>query len=160
VRLGCLPNKSKKYRRSYAGFIFRFRFIDSNKHKDLIMVTLHPLRYTITHAHWSIGHHNRNTQPLSESAARLMHLRVYDSRDTSHQSTPSPSLSYSLTHTHTGPSPRPHSSRSHTLRYFGFLSVWPGLQFPVPRPLGLDLLYVYPHNQVCARRFRSSCFSV
>ena len=37
------------------------------------------------------------------------------------------------------------------LRYFGFLSVWPGLQFPSPRPLGLGLLYVYPRNPVQCR---------
>ncbi len=88
---------------------------------------------------------NHNPQPPAESAARLMHLRVYDNRDRSHQSAPSPSLYYSLTH---------------ALRYFGFLSAWPGLQFPSVRPLGLGLLYVYPCNPVCVRRFRSSCFSV
>jgi hypothetical protein len=38
------------------------------------------------------------------------------------------------------------SSRSHELRYFGVLSVWPGLQFPAARPLGRDLLYVYPRH--------------
>ena len=43
---------------------------------------------------------NRNPQPLAESAPRLMYLRVYDSRDSSRQSSPSPSLSYSITHTH------------------------------------------------------------
>ncbi len=37
---------------------------------------------------------------LAESAARLMYLRVYDSRDSSRQPAPSPSLSYSLTHPH------------------------------------------------------------
>jgi hypothetical protein len=49
-------------------------------------------------------------------------------------------------HMHTVPSPRPRSSRSHTLRYFGFLSVWTDLQFPVAWPLALVLLHVYPHN--------------
>ncbi len=39
-------------------------------------------------------------QPLAESAARLMYLRVYDSRDSSRQPAPSPSLGYSLTHVH------------------------------------------------------------
>jgi hypothetical protein len=39
-------------------------------------------------------------QPLAESAARLMHLHVYDNRDSSHHSAPSPSLCYSLTHAH------------------------------------------------------------
>ena len=46
------------------------------------------------------GYHNRNPHPLADSAARLMHLRVYDNRDSSHQSAPSPSLCYSLTHAH------------------------------------------------------------
>jgi hypothetical protein len=61
---------------------------------------------------------------------------------------------------HTTPSPHPRSSRSHALGYFGFLSVWPGLQFPVARPLGLGLLYVYPRNPVCVRCFRSSCLTL
>ena len=57
---------------------------------------------SLTHAHRSIGYRNRNPQPLAESAARLMYLRVYDSRVNSHQSdsVPSPSLSYSLIHSH------------------------------------------------------------
>ena len=55
---------------------------------------------SLTHAHRSIGYRNRNPQPLAESAARLMYLRVYDSRDSSHQSAPSPSVFYSLTHAH------------------------------------------------------------
>ncbi len=46
-------------------------------------------------------------------------------------------------HIHKSPSPRPRSSRSPTLRYFGFLNVWQGLQFPSTWPLG-DLQYVYP----------------
>jgi hypothetical protein len=33
-------------------------------------------------------------------AARLMHLRVYDSRDSSRQPAPSPSVCCSLTHVH------------------------------------------------------------
>ena len=53
-----------------------------------------------TNAHRSIGYRNRNPQPLAESAARLMHLRVYDSRDSSRQSAPSPSVCSSLTHAH------------------------------------------------------------
>ena len=56
--------------------------------------------YSLTHAHRSIGYRNRNPQPLTESAARLMYLCVYDSRDSSHQSAPSPSVCYSLTHAH------------------------------------------------------------
>jgi hypothetical protein len=55
------------------------------------------LYYSLTHAHRTIGYHNRNPQPLVESATRLLYLRVYDSRDSSHQSAPSPSLCYSLT---------------------------------------------------------------
>jgi hypothetical protein len=42
----------------------------------------------------------RDPQPLSESAARLMYLRVYDTRDISHQPASSPSLCYLLTHAH------------------------------------------------------------
>jgi hypothetical protein len=48
----------------------------------------------------SIGYRNRNPQLLAVSAARLMHLRVYDSRDSSRQPEPSPSLCYSLTPAH------------------------------------------------------------
>ena len=66
--------------------------------------TQHPaspsLRYSLTHAHRSIGYRNRNPQPLAESTVRLMYLRVYDIRVSSHQSSPSPSLSYLLTHEH------------------------------------------------------------
>jgi hypothetical protein len=36
------------------------------------------LDYSLTHAHRSIGYRNRNPQPLVESTARLMHLRVHD----------------------------------------------------------------------------------
>ncbi len=56
--------------------------------------------YSLTHAHRSIGYRNHNPQLLAESAARLMYLRVYDSRDSSHQPVPSASLCYSLTLTH------------------------------------------------------------
>ena len=55
------------------------------------------LAHTCTQVHWLSQH---NPQSLAESAARLMHLRVYDSRDSSRQPAPSPSLCYSLTHTH------------------------------------------------------------
>jgi hypothetical protein len=165
------------HRHSYIGFILAFASSIHNKQRfnpywspitsTLVyrfMINNSPtctpsLCYSLTHAHRSIGYRNRNPQPLADSATRLMYLRVYDNRDSSHQSAPSPSLSYSLTHAHST-SPHPHSSRWHALRYFGFLSVWPGLQFPAARPLGLGLLYVYPRNPVCARRFRSSCFSV
>jgi hypothetical protein len=56
--------------------------------------------YSLTHAHRSIGYRNRKPQPLVASPARLMYLRVYDSRDISRQTAPSPSLCYSLTHAH------------------------------------------------------------
>ena len=49
--------------------------------------------------HRSIGYHNQ-TQSLTESTVRLMHLRVYVSRDISRKVSPSPSLCYSFTHTH------------------------------------------------------------
>jgi hypothetical protein len=61
---------------------------------------------------------------------------------------------------HTAPSPNPRSSRSHALRSFGFLSVWPGLPFPPEWPLPLGLLCVYPRHPVYARCLRSSCFNV
>ena len=49
------------------------------------------------------------------------------------------------------PSPRPHSSPSHTLRSFGFLSVWPGLVSP------WWPLYVLPvQPSVWSEEFRSS----
>ena len=51
--------------------------------------------------------------------------------------------------------PHPRSSRSHALRSFGVLWVWSGLQPHPSRPLGLDLLYVHPHNLVYPRCFRS-----
>ncbi len=50
--------------------------------------------------HRSIGYRNRNPQPLTESVSRLMYLRVYGSRDSSHQTSPSPSLWYLITHSH------------------------------------------------------------
>jgi hypothetical protein len=56
------------------------------------------LGYSLTHAHRSIGHRNRNPQPLAESTSRLMYVSVYDSRDNSHQPAPSPSPCYPLTH--------------------------------------------------------------
>jgi hypothetical protein len=50
--------------------------------------------------HRSILHRN-TPHPLTDSVTRLIYLRVYDSRVSSSQLTPSPSsLSYSLTHTH------------------------------------------------------------
>ena len=55
---------------------------------------------SLTHAHRFIGYRNRNPQLLADSPARLMYLRVYDSRDSSRQPAPSPSLCYSLTHAH------------------------------------------------------------
>jgi hypothetical protein len=136
------------------------------------------LHYSLTHENKSIGYHNHNPKPLTDSVTRLMYLRVYDSRDISHQTPPSPFLYYSLTHAHwsigyrnRNPQPltestarlmylRVYDNRSHTLRYFGFLNIWPGLQFPATWPLGLVLLYVYQNNPVYVRCFRSFGFSV
>jgi hypothetical protein len=73
---------------------------DTPKKKRWSLGLLPSLCYSLTHAHRSIGYRNRNPQPLADSAARLMHLRVYDSRDSSHQPAPSRSLYYSLTHAH------------------------------------------------------------
>ncbi len=106
----------------------------------------------LTHAHRFIGYRNRNPQRRETTAFTC----IWQPRYLSPVCTlPVPIL---LAHTHTAPSPRPRSSRSHALRYFGFLSVWPGLQFPTTRPLGLDLLYVYPRNPVCARHFKILLF--
>ncbi len=131
------------------------------------------LWYPLTHAHRCVGYHNLNPHPLPESVTRLMYVRVYDNPDNSRHPAPSSSLSYSITHVlyppraypvlshmYITPSPHPRSSRSHTLRYFGFLNVWPVLQFPSVWPLGLGLLYVYPRNTVYVMCSRSSCFSV
>jgi hypothetical protein len=71
------------------------------------------LCYSLTHAHRSIGYRNQ-TQPLAESAARLMYLRVYDSRDRSRiyvcmtaeiaLARSHPTRPYTTrSHTHTGP---------------------------------------------------------
>jgi hypothetical protein len=60
------------------------------------LVSLHPPRPYVTRSHIHTG----PFQSLTESATRLIHLRVYDIRDSSRQSVPSPSLFYSLTHTH------------------------------------------------------------
>ena len=59
--------------------------------------------YSLTHAHRFIGHRNRNPQPLADSPARLMYLRVYDSRDSSRQEIALVSLH----------PPRPYATRSH-----------------------------------------------
>ena len=48
------------------------------------------LCYSVSHTHRSIGYHNI-PHPLAESAARLIHLRVYDNRSSSSKSAPSPS---------------------------------------------------------------------
>ena len=56
--------------------------------------------YSLTHPHRFIGYHNRHPQPLTDSSTRLMYLRVYDSRISSHQPAPSPSLCDLLTHAH------------------------------------------------------------
>ena len=86
-------------------FPVRLYFVLSRVSNDFFLFFCQPapspsLCYSLTHAHRSIGYRNRNPQPLADSAARLMNLRVYDSRDSSHQSAPSPSLCYSFTHGH------------------------------------------------------------
>jgi hypothetical protein len=64
------------------------------------------LCYSLTHTHRSIGYRNRNPQSVVDSSTRLMYLRIYDSRVSSHHPVPSPSLCYSLTHAHnTFPTP-------------------------------------------------------
>jgi hypothetical protein len=65
------------------------------------------LCYSLTHAHRSIGYRNI-PQPLADSAARLMYLRVYDSRASFSKPAPSPSsLYYSLTLAHSIHPPTP-----------------------------------------------------
>jgi hypothetical protein len=88
------------HRHSYIGFILAFTSSIHNKQQ----YSLHTrdssrqpapspsLCYSLTHTHRSIGYRNRNPQPLADSSARLMYLRVYDSRVSSHQTSPSPSL--------------------------------------------------------------------
>jgi hypothetical protein len=73
---------------------------------EITLISLHPPRpyatrwVSLTHEHRSIGYRNRNPQPLADSSTRLMYLRVYDSRISSHQPAPSPSLYDLLTHAH------------------------------------------------------------
>jgi hypothetical protein len=117
------------------------------------------LSYSFTHVHRSIGYRNRNPQPLPDSSARLMYLRVYDSRVRSRHPAPSPSLSYFLTHAHrTLPTPT-----LITITCTQVLWCLEGLTRTTVsccETTRTRLLYVYPRNPVCARRFRSSCFSV
>ncbi len=78
---------------------------------------------SLTDVHRCIGYHNPNYQSLPKSV-RLMHLSVYDSRETllrPHSSQPPPPRSHMYTRYE--PPPSPHSSRSHTLRSFGFFHV-------------------------------------
>jgi hypothetical protein len=72
---------------------------------EIPLTSLHPPRSYASCSHMHTGPLVIATATPSHwlnppSAARLMHLRVYDSRDSSHQSAPSPSLYYSLTHAH------------------------------------------------------------
>ena len=99
----------------YTLFSSHFTLIINNKQKKTIMFQFldQPIGFILvfaslihndklsSHAHRSIGYRNRNPhQPLTDSSARLMYLRVYDSRDISRQPVPSPSLSYSFTQGH------------------------------------------------------------
>ena len=54
---------------------------------------------SLTHVHRCIGYHNPNWHSLTKSV-RLTYLSVYDSRDSSSESTLSPSPPSSLTHVH------------------------------------------------------------
>jgi hypothetical protein len=79
---------------------------------------------------------------------RLMYLRVYDShwQHSSYKTAPSPSVCYSITH---------------ELRSFGFFRVWSSYNLILwDHWLGIVLLYVYPHNPVYKRCFRSLRFRV
>jgi len=94
---------------------------------------------SLTHAHRSIGYRNRNPQPLAESAARLMYLRVYDSRDSSRQPAPSPSLCYSLTHAHRSigyrnRNPQPLADSSARLMYLRVYDSRDSSRQPAPSP--------------------------
>ena len=76
------------------------------------------------HTHRYIGYRNNKPQSLAESAATLMYLRIYDSRDSSSKPEPSPSLCSLLTHTqHHSHDHAPGESQSHVLRSFDFLRV-------------------------------------
>ena len=103
-----------------------------------------------TSTHRSIGYRNRNPQPLSESVARLMHLRVYDNRDISHQSSPSPSLCYSLTHAHRSIgyhncNPQPLVESDTRLMYLRVYDNRDSFRLPAPSP-SLSYSLTHTHN--------------
>jgi hypothetical protein len=102
---------------------------------------------------------NRNPHLLDDSAARLMYSRVYDNRDSSHQSAPSPSLCSSLTHAHST-LPTPTLITITWTQVLWFLECLTRTAVSFCETTRTSLLYVYPRNPVCARRFRSSCFRV
>ena len=117
------------------------------------------LCYSLTHAHRSIGYRNRNPQPLADSSARLMYLRVYDSRVSSHQPAPSPSLCYLLTHAHsTLPTPTLITITCNQVLWCLERMTRPTVSCCETTRTRLTICL--PAQPVCARRFRSSCFSV
>jgi hypothetical protein len=73
---------------------------DSSCEPECILYLPRPYALAFTHAHRSIGYRNRNPQILTESSVRLMYLRVYGNRDSSHHPAPSPSLCSSLTYSY------------------------------------------------------------
>jgi hypothetical protein len=91
---------------------------------------------------------NRNPQPLTDSPARLMYLRVYDSRDNSRQPAPSPSLSYSLTHAHRSigyrnRNPHPLTDSAVRLMYLRVYDTRDSSHQPAPSP---SLCYSLTHG--------------
>ena len=105
--------------------------------------------YSLTHAHRFIGYRNRNPQPLADSPARLIYLRVYDSRDSSRQPAPSPSLCYSLTHGHRSigyrnRNPQPLADSSARLMYLRVYDNRDSSRQPAPSP---SLGYSLTHGQ-------------
>ncbi len=81
--------QKKKEKENFDGF-----------HIRCMQICEHMVHFVYMHTGPLVIAINRNPQLLADSAARLMHLRVYDSQDSSRQLAPSPSLCYSLTHTH------------------------------------------------------------
>jgi hypothetical protein len=89
-------------------------------------------------------------QPLADSSARLMYLRVYDSRDSSRQPAPSPSLCYSLTHAHRSigypnRNPQPLADSSARLMYLRVYDSRISSHQPPPSP-SLSYLLTHAHS--------------
>ncbi len=102
---------------------------------------------SLTHAYRFLGYRNRNPKPLADSAARLMYLCVYDSRDSSRQSAPFPSLCYSLTHAHRflgyrNRNPKPLADSAARLMYLCVYDSRDSSRQPAPSP---SLCYPLTH---------------